>query len=109
MIKLNGTFDLRDSTERTYAEAFDRFCVHLASLGFVVNWSIARRLAHDGYDRNPPQTRYAVQMEFPDMERAEACFDYVAKNEEPIQSLHRTMNSLVDPETTAFFLTETLS
>jgi len=107
MVTMHGLFDLKEGVEiGAYRAAFDAFCLHLQEQGYVTGWSFMRRSPHSGYDRNPPETEHYVSMDFPDRARAEACYRYVAANEEPLRTLHRTMNSKVVPTTTRFFLFE---
>lgn len=107
MVTMHGLFDLKPGVEvGAYRAAFDAFCAHLHEQGYVTGWSFMRRSPHPGYDRNPPETAFHVGMDFPDRARAEACYRYVAANEEPLRTLHRTMNAKVVATTTRFFLLE---
>lgn len=107
MITMHGLFDLKPGIEvHAYHDAFEAFCRHLQAQGYVTAWSFMRRAPHPGYDRNPPETLYYVSIDFLDRDTAEACYRYVAADEEPLRTLHRTMNSKVVPATTRFFLFE---
>ena len=107
MITMHGLFDLKPEIELgAYRAAFEAFCRHLQEQGYVKQWRFMRRSSHPGYDRNSPETAYYVSIDFPDRVLAEACYRYVAADQEPLRSLHRAMNSKVVPTTTRFFLTE---
>jgi hypothetical protein len=107
MVTMHGLFDLKPGNEAGgYRDAFEAFCHHLQAQGYVTAWSFMRRSPHPGYDRNPPETTYCVSIDFPDRARAEACYRYVAADQEPLRTLHRTMNSKVERTTTRFFLCE---
>lgn len=106
MVSLQGLFDLKPQTDKmAFSETFDAFCRHLQSKGYVASWHLAERLEHPGYDRRPPMGRLFVTLDFPDRAAAEACFAYVAADEEPLRGLHRAMNSKVEKSSTSFFLT----
>jgi hypothetical protein len=107
MIRLHGTFDLKDGISGSaYSQAFTAFCAHLQAMDYVASWSFGRRVAHSGYERLAPDGSYYTAIDFSDMAAAQDCYDYVAEDEEPIRSLHRAVNSIVDPASTRFFLTE---
>jgi hypothetical protein len=109
MITMHGLFDLKPGIEvAAYHAAFEAFCRHLQTRGFVAGWSFMRRSPHSGYDRNAPETDFYVSIDFPDRDRAEACYRDVAANEEPLRSLHVAMNSKVEATTTRFVLFETV-
>jgi len=104
---MHGLFDLKPGIEEAaYGAAFAAFCRHLQDQGYVRRWQFMRRSPHPGYDRNPPETGFYVAVDFPDRAAAEACYRYVAANEEPLRSLHVAMNSKVVAATTRFFLFE---
>ena len=110
MIRLHGTFALKDGiSDAAYSQAFTAFCAHLKAMNYVAGWSFGRRVAPSGYERLAPDGRYYTAIDFGDMAAAQDCYDYVAADEEPIRSLHRAMNSFVDPACTRFFLTEAFS
>ena len=107
MVTMHGLFDLKEGiTGGAYRDALDAFCRHLRDRGYVLSWAFMRRSPHPGYDRNPPETAFHVSIDFPDCATAEACYRYVAADEEPLRTLHRTMNSKVVAATTRFFLFE---
>jgi hypothetical protein len=109
MVTMHGLFDLKPGIElHAYHAAFDAFCRHLETQGYVTGWSLMRRSPHAGYDRNPPETAFHVRMDFPDRKTAEACYGFVAADEEPLRTLHRGMNSKVVASTTRFFLLESV-
>lgn len=105
MVSLQGIFDLKPQIDKTaFSEAFEAFCRHLQSKGYVDSWRLAERFEHPGYDRRPPTGRLFVTLDFPDKAAAEACFAYVAADEEPLRNLHCAMNSKVEKSSTSFFL-----
>ncbi|GAB2175499.1 DUF6614 family protein [Dongia sp. agr-C8] len=107
MVTMHGVFDLKPGIEAgEYRAAFEAFCQHLRGQGYVTGWSFMRRSPHAGYDRRPPGAAYHVGIDFPDRSRAEACYRYVAANDEPLRSLHVAMNTKVVAATTQFFLLE---
>lgn len=107
VIRLHGTFALNEGIGIAgYSQAFTAFCAHLKTMDYVSNWSLSRRVAHAGYECLAPEGVYYIAIDFRDMAAAQACYDYVAMDEEPIRSLHRAMNSIVDPASTQFFMTE---
>jgi hypothetical protein len=101
---LNGLFSLADGVlEQDFFPAFEAFYQHLKEKGFVRQYQIMRRQPLEGFGRPLPGFDYHVEIEFPSVEQDQACYDYVKKNEEPIRSLHRAMNSKVKPDA-YFFL-----
>jgi len=107
MVTMHGLFDLKPGIDiGAYKAALEAFCIHLREQGYVTGWSLMQRAPHPGYDRNQPETAYYVSIDFPDRDAADACYRYVAADEEPLRTLHRVMNSKVVPTTTRFFLFE---
>jgi hypothetical protein len=66
----------------------------------LVGW----HLTLEGFGAALPDFDYHVAIEFRTLEQDQACYDYVKKNDEPIRSLHKTMNSKVKSRSTYFFL-----
>ena len=58
-------------------------------------------LQRSGPSANP--VVYAA-IEFPDLEREQACYDYVAADAEPVRTVHRAMNTLVKKGSSHFFV-----
>jgi len=109
MVTMHGLFDLKPGIEPgAYQDAFGAFCRHLKDQGYVTGWSFMRRSPHARYDRNSPKTAFHVRIDFPDRSQAEACYRYVAANDEPLRPLHVAMNGKVVAATTQFFLLETV-
>ena len=107
MIVMHGYFDMADAIpEGDFKKAFDSFSLHLHGLGYVQSWSFKRRQPHDGYDNRPPNGSFSVSVNFANMVTAQACYDYVAANNEPLRSLHRAVFSKVVKSTTSFVLLE---
>ncbi len=51
-----------------------------------------------------PDFGYYAAIEFDDLEREQACYDYVAQNAEPVRSIHGAMNSRVKRGAAYFFV-----
>jgi hypothetical protein len=106
---LHGLFVLADhATERAFLAAFVAFYGHLAELGFVSGYRIARRQPLDGFGSKLPHFDYHVEIAFPSLAHDQACYEYVRRNDEPVRSLHRAMNSQVRTGSADFFLTAPL-
>ena len=103
---LHGLFSLADGvSEQEFFPAFEAFYQHLKGMGFVRRYQMMRRQTLDGGFGAPlPDFDYHVEIEFPSLEQDQACYEYVKKNEEPVRSLHRAMNSKVKGGTAYFFL-----
>lgn len=102
---LHGLFSLADgATERAFLPAFRAFYGHLRELGFVSGYHVARRGPLDGFGAGLPDFDYHVEIEFPSLAHDQECYEYVKKNDEPIRSLHRAMNSQVKRGSAHFFL-----
>jgi hypothetical protein len=96
MIKMLGIFNLvpTESMPR-YRAAFEAFSQHLYEVELLESWAVFSRHPHNGYDAMPPDQSCLVEMHFKDSIQAQACYDYVEADQEPLQSLHRTMNKKV--------------
>jgi hypothetical protein len=93
---LHVLFTLADGvTEQEFLPAYATCYGHLKDMG---------RQPLDGFGDDLPDFSYHVAIEFPDLERDQACYDYVKKNDEPVRSLHRAMNSKVRRGSSNFFL-----
>jgi hypothetical protein len=102
---LHGLFDLKEGVvEAEFKHSLDVFVDHLQDKGFVVGCRLMRREPHEGFERGRPSQTYFVAVEFRDLAVEQACYDYVAADQEPIRTLHRAMNSKVEPRSTSFFL-----
>jgi hypothetical protein len=103
---LHGLFTLADGvSEQDFLPAFAAFYQHLKAMGFVRRHRMVRRQALDEAFGAPlPEFDYHVEIEFPSLEQDQACYVYVKKNEEPVRSLHRAMNSKVKRGSAHFFL-----
>lgn len=102
---LHGLFSLVDSvSEPAFMAAFDAFYGHLREMGFVRRYRLMRRQPLDGFGADLPDFDYHIEIEFPSLEQDQACYQYVKKNEEPVRSLHRAMNSKVRRGSAYFFL-----
>ena len=110
MIVMHGYFEIGDAvSEGDFKQAFDSFSLHLREMDYVQNWTFMRRKPHDGYDNRSPNGPFSVSIDFADMATAQACYDYVAANNEPLRSLHRAVFSKVVKSTTSFVLLEEVS
>ena len=102
---LHGLFDLKEGVaEAEFKQAFGAFVGHLEAKGFVAQNRLMRREPHEGFERSRPQQTYYVAIEFPNLALEQACYEYVAADQEPIRTLHRAMNSKVEPGSASFFL-----
>jgi len=102
---LHGLFSLVDGvSEEEFLIAFRAFYEHLKETGFVLRHRISRRQPLEGFGEALPDFDYHVEIEFLTLEQDRACYDYVKKNDEPIRSLHKAMNSKVKPRSAHFFL-----
>jgi len=102
---LHGLFSLVDGiSEQEFLTAFRAFYDHLKEMGFVQRYRISRRQPLEGFGATLPDFDYHVAIEFQTLEQDRACYDYVKKNDEPIRSLHKAMNSKVKSRSTYFFL-----
>jgi hypothetical protein len=102
---LHGLFTLKAGiSEPNFLSAFEAFYGHLKDMGYVRSYRMMRRQPLDGFGAPMPEFDYHVELEFASLEQDQACYDYVKKDEEPVRSLHRAMNSMVKPGSAYFFL-----
>jgi hypothetical protein len=102
---LHGLFTLvAGVSEQEFLLAFEAFYGHLKEREFVRGYRMMRRQPLEGFGAALPDFDYHVEIEFLSLEQDQACFDYVKKNEEPIRSLHRALNSKVKRGEVYFFL-----
>jgi len=102
---LHGLFTLANGvSEQEFFPAFEAFYQHLKEMGFVRGCRVMRRQPLEGFGAPLPSFDYHVEIEFPSLEKDQACYDYVKENKEPVRSLHRAMNSKVRPGSAYFFL-----
>jgi hypothetical protein len=93
---LHGLFTLSGGvSEQEFLPAFESFYRHLHEKGYVCGYHLMRRQPLEGFGAPLPSFDYSIAIEFPSLEQDQACYEYVKKNEEPIRSLHRAMNSKV--------------
>ncbi len=103
MILMHGMFDLKDDIrEGEFRRSFELFSEHLCEEEMALTYRFMRQQAHDGYNADPPSTKYYVAVEFVDMDHAEQCWDYIQENSEPIHSLHVAVFSKI--QNSRFFL-----
>ena len=102
---LHGLFSLcEDVTEQQFEAALKTFVAHLIDAGFARGCRLMRRKPLDGFGAPLPTFTYHVAIEFSDLEREQACYDYVAAGTEPVRTVHRAMNSLVKKGSSHFFV-----
>jgi hypothetical protein len=102
---LHSLFDLRDGIkESEFRAAFDAYVAHLVDKGYARGGRLMRRQPLEGFGKRLPDFGFYGAIEFGDLEREQACYDYVAQNAEPVRSIHRAMNSQVKPGTAHFFV-----
>jgi hypothetical protein len=102
---LHGLFTLEDRvSEQEFLSASEAFFGHLEERGFVRGHRVMRRQRLDGFGAALPDFEYHVEIGFPNLEQELACYNYVKRNEEPVRSLHRAMNSKVKRGSEYFFL-----
>ena len=92
--------------EGDFRKALDAFSLHLREMGYVQSWMFMRRKPHQDYDNRPPNAPFSVSITFADMATAQACYDYVSENNEPLRSLHQAVFSKVVKSTASFVLLE---
>jgi hypothetical protein len=101
----SGLFRLRDGvTEAEFLPTLEAFYSHLVEMGFARSYRLMRRVPLKGFGATLPSFEYHAEIEFPGLEEDEACYQYVQKDEEPVRSLHRAMNSKVQRSSADFFL-----
>jgi hypothetical protein len=102
---LHSLFELQDnSAEPEFRAAFDYYVNHLIRMGFARSGRVMRRQPLDGFGAKLPDFGYYAAIEFDDLEREQACYDYVARNDEPVRSIHGAMNSKVKHGSAHFFV-----
>jgi hypothetical protein len=102
---LHSLFELQDSgCEEDFRVAFDVYVRHLVEMGYAVEGRLMRRKPLEGFGRRLPDFSYYAAIEFADLEREQACYDYVARNAEPVRSIHAAMNSQVKHGSAHFFV-----
>ena len=64
-------------------------------LDLRVPYRVLRQIPLERFGKTLPPFTYRGELQYPDSEREDAAYAYVKKDEEPIRSLHRAMNSKV--------------
>jgi hypothetical protein len=92
---LHGLFTLADGvSEAEFVPAFAAFYQHLHEQRFVRSYRLMRRQPLPGqYGAALPPFELHLEIEFGNLAADAARYEYVARNEEPVRSLHRAMNS----------------
>lgn len=102
---LHGMFELADGvSQQEFAAAFAAFFEHLREQGFALRYRIMRRKPLEGFGMPLPGFMHYAAIEFADLDREQACYDYVAMDGEPVRSLHRAVNSKVKRASAYFFV-----
>jgi hypothetical protein len=103
---LHGLFALQPGVSiEEFRPAFEAFYGHLEQMGFVCGYCLMQRQPlEERFGAGLPEFDYHVAIEFPSLEHDRACYEYVSKDEEPVRSLHRAMNSKVRRGSARFFL-----
>lgn len=105
MVTMHGLFDLKmGRSDVQFKQDFDNFCTHLKQQDLLVTWRYMVRVPDQVYDARPPLVQFYVAMDFADLEQSEKCKKYVMVDTDPVNVLHRAVNSKV--ENTQFFLSE---
>ena len=92
----SGVFILRDGvSEAEFLPTLHAFYQHLIDAGFANAYRVLRRVPLEGFGKTLPPFTYRGELRYPDSEREDAAYAYVKKDEEPVHSLHRAMNSKV--------------
>jgi hypothetical protein len=103
---LPGLFSLADgATEQSFLAAFHAFYGHPAEIGFVCGYHVTRHQPLGGFGAKLPAFAYHVEIAFPSPAHDQAWYDCVRRNDEPVRSLHRAMNTQVKRGSADFFLT----
>ena len=104
---LHGLFTLAEGIlEAEFVPAFEAFYKHLHEQDFVRSYRLMRRQPLPGqFGAVLPPFELHLEIEFASIAADAACYEYVARNEEPVLSLHRAMNSKVKRGAAHFFLT----
>ena len=102
---LHGLFNLNDGvSEQQFEAALKNFVAHLVAAGFARGCRLMRRKPLEGFGAPLPAFSYHAAIEFADLEREQACYDYVAAGAEPVRTVHRAMNTLVKKGSSHFFV-----
>ena len=110
MVILHTLFDLKAGVaEDDFRKALEDFCGHLQCEAYVLDWRWMRHYHPKGSQFRRPTQKYYVAFEFLGEAADERCYDYVAADEEPIRTLHRAMNSKVEPGSAMFFVCKDIS
>ncbi|MCR9139438.1 MAG: hypothetical protein NXI27_25785 [Alphaproteobacteria bacterium] len=76
----------------SFQEAFDAFCEHLKSKGYLHSWRLWQRTPHEGYDSGFPDLAILLEMCFHNHQASLDCWDYVEAGTAPLNTLHVAMN-----------------
>lgn len=91
-----GAFNLREGIDlQSFRLAFNAFCEHLKLQGYVYSWRLWERAYHDGYDTRFPDVGVVIEMCFQNYRTSLESWDYIEGGSEPMQTLHREVNSKI--------------
>jgi hypothetical protein len=93
---LHSLFDLKEGVEEAeFRQALQAFFEHLRTKGFADTLRVMRRQPLPQFGARLANFTHYAAIEFRDLDREQACYDYVAENSDPIRVLHHAMNSKV--------------
>lgn len=96
MIVMHSLFDLEEHCSATDFQYFLKdFTEHLLDQDLLVSSRFMQRQAHEGYNATAPQVPYYLAIEFSDMTQAQACWEYMESDIEPIKNLHTKITSSI--------------
>jgi hypothetical protein len=106
LVSFSGVFALRDGVrEEAFLPRLHAFLQHFIDLGFATSYRVMRREALDGFGKTLPAFTYRGELNYPDLEREHAAYEYVKQRGEQVHSLHVAMNSMVKPDADFFLET----
>ena len=76
----------------------------MVEMGYALGDRLMRRKPLVGFGRRLPNFSYYAAIEFADLEREQACYDYVARDADPVRSIHVGMNSHGKRSSANFFV-----
>jgi hypothetical protein len=106
-VSFSGVFALRDGvSEEEFLPRLRAFLQHFIDIGFATDYRVMRREALDGFGKTLPAFTYRGELNYPDLAREHAAYEYVKNRGEQVHSLHVAMNSLVKPSADFFLETQ---
>jgi hypothetical protein len=106
LVSFSSIFTLRDGvSEEEFLPKLHAFFQHFIDMGFATGYRVMRREALEGFGKTIPAFTYRGELNYPDLEREHAAYQYVKQHSERVHSLHRAMNSLVKSDVDFFLET----